>query len=136
MKQITEAIREFLSPFFVSAPILVRNISLALLPVFYLSALVFLYMFFLSCFIMAMNPSGNRHWRHMTPRMYGLLFAFGVVEVVLILSGVWVMDFLVVVGPLMMGVLGCLVPFCMRKSESEGGKVRLEDGVRKGDERV
>ncbi|PVH88138.1 hypothetical protein DL98DRAFT_509627 [Cadophora sp. DSE1049] len=94
-----------------------------------LSTLALLSIMTISGFLMAMNPAGKRHWRHMTPQMYALLGVFALVEMVVILLRVSVMDLLVIVGPLMLSCMGFVAPYCMRKPvEGEVGKVQLKDG--------
>lgn len=76
---------------------------------------------------MAMNPTGARHWRHMTPQMYALLGVFGLVEVVVLVMRVSVMDLMVIVAPLMMSGVGFMAPLCMRTPEGvERGSVQLK----------
>ncbi|KAH7327219.1 hypothetical protein BKA65DRAFT_539865 [Rhexocercosporidium sp. MPI-PUGE-AT-0058] len=84
---------------------------------FSLSVLALMSLFLVSGFIMAMNPTGARHWRHMTPQMYAMLGVFALVETLVITLGVSIMDILVIVGPLMMSGMGFMVPFCMRTPE-------------------
>lgn len=94
--------------------------------VFYVSMLAILSIILVSGIIMAMNPVGDRHWRHMTPQMYALLGAFALVEVVVIILRVSVMDILVIVGPLMMSGMGFMAPLCMRTPEEVEGRVQLK----------
>lgn len=131
MIQITEAIRAQLPTLLPPSSALIQTIFIA---AFSLSLLALLFVILISSFIMAMNPSGERHWRHMTPKMYGLLFVYMIMEVMVFIAGVSVMDILVVVGPLMIGGMGCVAPWCMRKVEE--GKLKLEDGLKNGEESV
>ncbi|KAH7379707.1 hypothetical protein BKA64DRAFT_233724 [Cadophora sp. MPI-SDFR-AT-0126] len=95
---------------------------------FCLSTLAFLSIMTISGFLMAMNPAGKRHWRHMTPQMYAVLGVFVLLEMVVIMLRVSVMDFLVIVGPLMFSCMGFMAPYCMRKPmEREEGKLHLKD---------
>ncbi|KAG4442086.1 hypothetical protein IFR05_002423 [Cadophora sp. M221] len=92
-----------------------------------LSTLTLISLFTISGFIMAMNPSGARHWRHMTPQMYALLGVFGLVEVVVLVLRISLMDLLIIVGPLMMSGVGFMAPLCMRTPEEvERGRVELK----------
>ncbi|KAG4417135.1 hypothetical protein IFR04_009704 [Cadophora malorum] len=96
---------------------------------FGLSTLAFLSIMTISGFLLAMNPAGKRHWRHMTPQMYLLLMVFALVEMVVIILRVSVMDLLIIVGPLMMSCMGFMAPLCMRKPvEREDRRVELKDG--------
>ncbi|KAH9219179.1 hypothetical protein DL95DRAFT_384606 [Leptodontidium sp. 2 PMI_412] len=92
-----------------------------------LSTLALISLFIISGFVMAMNPTGARHWRHMTPQMYALLGVFGLVEVVVLVMRVSVMDLMVIVAPLMMSGVGFMAPLCMRTPEGvERGSVQLK----------
>jgi len=76
-------------------------------------------------FLLCMNPRSKRHWKHMTPPMYGLLVGEVVYGVVLFSVGVLPTDLLFVFGPVYIGfasVVGAL--FFMRREKD--GVVRLD----------
>jgi hypothetical protein len=60
---------------------------------------------------MAMNPSGKRHWRHMTLGIYLVLIAETVAYILLLCSGVTTADLTLAFGPFIVGagVLLCVM---------------------------
>lgn len=78
-----------------------------------------------ACFVMAMNPGSERHWRHMTWGVYLVVALQTACYSAALWMGVGPVEVLLVVMPVVMGAgaLGCLI--CM-KGEGEG-RIRLEE---------
>jgi hypothetical protein len=93
----------------------IYNYTLILL--FALSVSTILASFLVATFIMAMNPSGKRHWRHMTLGVCLVLISEIVAYMLLLLSGVTIADLTFAFGPLVVGAGALLCVVFMKTGE-------------------
>lgn len=120
--QITSTLAPLLRLFHYLNP--VYNIFLML--IIGLSAVVISTALSITTFFMAMNPMGKRHWKHMTPPMYGILVGEIVYLMFVMTVGATVADLAFVLGPFYIGAgCGLGAMFFMRKNPTdlEAGKL-------------
>jgi hypothetical protein len=103
-------------------------LNYSLIATFLLCATAIVCSTIVGCFVMAMNPGSDRHWRHMTVGVYFVILAQTALYGFALWAGVTGVEIVTTVGPVVLGLgaIGCWA--CMR---GDGGE---EGGIRCGDE--
>jgi len=122
MKQITEVVKARLSDLFLLSPAWRTIYNYVLILIFVLSISMILACALVATFIVAMNPGAKRHWRHMTPGVYLVLFSQFLVYTFLLVSGVTMAELAFAFVPVVIGAGALLCVLFMRKSQ-DGCKV-------------
>ena len=110
------------TPDLATLPPFMRGVYIAVLCfVWAVSTSGFLAGFCIGSFVMGINPTSKRPYKHITPSAIIMMLIMTVVYVFVLVQRVYAMDGLMVVVPTFTGVIALLLVPCMKKEEGNGG---------------
>lgn len=130
--QIAAFFKNFIPSFLTLSQGYMTYAAVAFITLHILALLTLIVSLIIPCFMMCINPTASRHWRHFTPSAMAVTVLFFVAEMWFVFQGVTMADILLVVWPMCAGVYGLTLLRCMRKNKGkEGDRIEEIDGEEK-----